>query len=74
MNISEQVLKRIVELAAKGYNVRFNWYYKDAIQIRVSKNYLNAAQVLSIDEIEMSKIDVIMYALNRLVQVVDGCV
>lgn len=74
MNISEQVLERIIKLASKGYDVRFTWYYRDDIQIRVTKNFLNAAQVLSLEEIEQSKFDVVLYAINRLVQVVDGCV
>ena len=74
MNISDQVLERIVKLASKGYDVRFTWYYSDTIQIRVTKNYLNAAQVLSLEEIKQSKFDVVLYAINRLVQVVDGCV
>lgn len=73
MNISEAVLKRIVTLASKGYDVRFSWGYGRAIQIRVTKNGLNAAHLLPLDEIERSNFDVMLYAINRLVQIVDGC-
>ena len=69
--MTDKVLNRIIELASKGYDVRFMYYYGDAIQICVSYNNHHAARVISMDEISQCKFDVILYAINRLVEVLD---
>ena len=70
--MSDKVLELIINLASEGYDVRFLDFYGNAIEIRVCRNNLKAARVLSIDEIRQSKFDVIYYAINRLVEVVNG--
>lgn len=67
------VLDRIVTLASRGYNIRFTPFFsKDAIEILVIKNNLRAAQVVTIEEIERSKFEVVLYAINRLANLVDA--
>ena len=73
MNISDAVLDRVVKLASKGYTVRFSYDHVGYITICIIKNGYKARQYVSLEEIELSKFDVIMYAINRLVQEVDGC-
>ena len=71
--MSNEVLKRIVDLASKGYIVRFEPDFDDGyIGVRMSKHNFHAEHYISIEEIERSNFDVIMYAINRLVQAVDG--
>lgn len=71
MIISDVVLDRVVKLASKGYTVRFSYDYVGYITVCIIKNGYKARQSVSLEEIEQSKFDVIMYAINRLVQEVD---
>lgn len=50
--MSDKVLELIVNLASEGYDVRFSDFYGDAIQIRVTRNNLKAAHVISMDEVK----------------------
>ena len=70
--MSDKVLELILNLASEGYIVCFSDFYGDAIQIRVTRNNLNTAHVISMDEVKQCKFDVILYAINRLVEVIDG--
>lgn len=73
MNMSDAVLERVVNLVSEGYDVRFtDFFSKDAIRICVRKNYRDAAQVVTIEEIKQSKFDAVLYAINRLVNLVDA--
>jgi hypothetical protein len=69
--MSDEILNRILELASKGYDVRFLYYYGDAIQVRVSKNGHHAARVMSMDQLVTAKFNALLYAINRLVEVID---
>lgn len=73
VNMSDKVLNRIIELASKGYDVRFLYCYGDAIQVRVSKNGHHAAHVIHKDEVDMCKFDIILYTIDRMVPIVDEC-
>ena len=74
VTMSDKIIMRIIELASKGYDVRFLYYYGDAIQVRVSKNGHHAARVISKDELELCKFDELLYAINRLVEVTDEAI
>ena len=71
VTMSDKVLMRIVGLASEGYDVRFLYYYGDAIRVRVSKNGHHAARVMSREELELCKFDELLYVINRLVEVID---
>ncbi len=71
--MSYQVINRIVELATKGYIVQISSdFMPNSINIRMSMNDHHAMRVLSVEEIEQSNFDVMLYAINRLVDVLDG--
>ena len=68
MNISEQVLSRIVSLASQGYDVRFLSDYNNWIKIRLSKSCYIVEHVVSIEELEKSRFDIVLYIIDRLME------
>lgn len=69
--VSNTAFERIVNLLSKGYEVRVIPVFHNEIQIRISKNGINAAHFISIEEVKQIKIDYMLYTINRLVELVD---
>jgi hypothetical protein len=72
ISMSDKVLMRIMDLAAHGYDVRFSYFYGNEVQLRVSKNGVNAAHILTKDEMEQAKFDMLLYCINRCVELIDA--
>ena len=65
--MSDSVFDRVLELMGQGYDVRFMPTFKDCFDIRVSFGNRHAAHTLTKEMLDQSKIDVVLYILDRLV-------
>lgn len=69
--ISNIAFERIVNLLSKGYDIRLRTDFLDQIEIRITKNGVNAVHFVTIDELKQVKIDYMLYTINRMVDMID---
>ena len=69
--ISNIAFERIVNLLSKGYDIRLRTDFLNQIEIRITKNGVNAVHFVTIDELKQVKIDYMLYTINRMVDMVD---
>ena len=70
--MSDKVLKRIIDLASKGYTVRFQQDVTSDIMIRIDKGIDHAYHIVTKDVLEHALCDVILYSIDRLVEMIDA--
>lgn len=69
--VSNIAFERIVNLLSKGYDIRLRTDFLDQIEIRITKNGVNAVHFVTIDKLKLVKIDYMLYTINRMVDMVD---